>query len=216
VRNNGMKDIIEKNKFTGRKARSFSWESSGLLRRFADRFLVGDSLPRILRFLDLKGDEVILDAGAGAGYYSFAIAEKLTSGKVISVDLSPDMLDALKSRAQRKHLTHRVQTKPGDNANLPLSGGSVDGAVTILVWHDMTIPDAAEASSRELFRVLKPKGRVAVVEWNTEGGGHGFGGSNFSQPFGMKAMKKVLRQAGFVNARAEVLRRIVIGYAEKP
>lgn len=177
----------------------------------------GNPRPRIFEFLSIKGDEIILDAGAGSGFYSLAIAKKMASGKVISVDISREMLTSLEKQAKRGHLLDYIDIRLGDCAKLPIENNTVDKAITVLVWHDMNMPNSAEVASQELYRVLKPGGKVVAAEWISKSEGHGsVHHRGFGEPFGEKEMKQVLIQTGFVNEQAEVVRRLVIGYAEKP
>jgi ubiquinone/menaquinone biosynthesis C-methylase UbiE len=182
-----------------------------------DRFILGNPRPRIFELLDLKSDEVILDAGAGSGYYSLAIARKLVTGKVISVDVSKALLSSLERQAKRKHLLNYIDIRWGDCAKLPIEDSPIDKAITVLVWHDMDINGAAEEASRELFRVLKPHGKVVVVDLVSRSDRHGnYHGHGFNKQFTQKEMEQVLRQAGFINVQTEVTRRLVFGYANKP
>jgi ubiquinone/menaquinone biosynthesis C-methylase UbiE len=208
---------MKEHEFTGLKAHILAWVLSGWPRHLLDRFIFGNPRPRIFELLSIKGDEIILDAGAGSGFYSLAIAKKMASGKVISVDISREMLTSLEKQAKRGHLLDYIDIRLGDCAKLPIENNTVDKAITVLVWHDMNMPNSAEVASQELYRVLKPGGKVVAVEWISKGEGHGSGHHRgFGEPFGEKEIKQILNQTGFVNEQAEVVRRLVIGYAEKP
>ena len=59
---------MKEHEFTGAKASLLAWVLCGWPRYLLDRFVLGNPRPRIFKLLDLKSDEVILDAGAGSGY----------------------------------------------------------------------------------------------------------------------------------------------------
>jgi ubiquinone/menaquinone biosynthesis C-methylase UbiE len=208
---------MKEHELTGVQASLLAWILRGWPRYLLDRFVLGNPNPRIFELLDLKSDEVILDAGAGSGYYSLAIARKLVTGKVISVDVSNALLSNLERQAKRKHLLDYIDIRWGDCAKLPIEDNAIDKAITVLVWHDMDISDAAEEASRELLRVLKPLGKVVAVDLVTKSDRHGnYRRHGFNKSFGEKEMVQILHQASFVNVQAEVTRRLVIGYADKP
>ncbi|MCJ7435318.1 MAG: class I SAM-dependent methyltransferase [Anaerolineales bacterium] len=97
--------------WTGMKGKLMAGFLNSPLRTIIEVCLFG--LPRDA-FLDevsrnLRGDEVVLDVGAGSGYFSLAIAKKLKTGKVICFDLSDEMLQRLKDKAGQAGLENRIQ-----------------------------------------------------------------------------------------------------------
>ena len=56
--------------------------------------------------LDLKPDDVVADIGAGTGYFSFRMAEKVPEGKVYAVDIQPEMLDAIAFLKQENNISN--------------------------------------------------------------------------------------------------------------
>jgi ArsR family transcriptional regulator len=98
----------------------------------------------------------VADLGAGTG----ALAERLAPfvARVIAVDGSPEMLDALRERVGG---APAVDARPGELEALPIEDGSVDVAFMLLVLHFVVEPRAALAEAR---RVLRPGGRLVVVD----------------------------------------------------
>ncbi len=96
------------------------------------------------------------DLGCGTGLLSHAIAPYVH--RVHAVDASPDMLDAAKRRLEG---AANVQVHQGELESLPLHDGQLDVAMLSLVLH--YAPDPARALA-EVARVLKPGGRVMVVD----------------------------------------------------
>ena len=98
-------------KWTGIKGRIGGWYLSSPLRWLAENLVYGGCRSAFLNEVSriIRGDEVVLDIGAGSGYLSLAIAENLTTGKVICFDLSEEMLNRLKKRARKKGLMDKIQ-----------------------------------------------------------------------------------------------------------
>lgn len=112
-----------------------------------------------LRQLKLKPGELVLDVAAGTG--SFSLAAARAGGDVHATDFAPGMIDRLNQRIEMEALEN-VRAEVMDGQNLDLTDASYDVAASIVGV--IFFPDIAKGLS-ELRRVLKPKGRVAVVCW---------------------------------------------------
>lgn len=119
---------------------------------------------RAVAALDLEKDDVIADIGAGSGYYSFRIAPLVPEGKVISVDIQPEMLTFLRKRAEELEVTN-VEPHLGAIDNLRLPAGSLDAALMVDAYHEFSHPREMLAS---LMQGLKPGGRVFLLEFRGE------------------------------------------------
>jgi ubiquinone/menaquinone biosynthesis C-methylase UbiE len=109
----------------------------------------------------LTGDETVLDAGAGSGFLTLAVAERLDRGRVIAVELSPDMLARLEQRVEETGLADRVQPVQADAAATGLADASVDLIVSHALLHELFAADAAIA---EWARLLKPGGTLLLSD----------------------------------------------------
>jgi SAM-dependent methyltransferase len=100
----------------------------------------------------------VLDLGCGGGHVAYAVAPHVRS--VTALDLSQAMLDAVESEAARRGLTNLVTRRAAVEA-LPFADASFDRVLTRYSAHHWTDVSAA---LREAHRVLKPGGRLGVVD----------------------------------------------------
>jgi len=113
----------------------------------------------VLERLDLRGDEVVLDAGCGSGRVTALIAERVPRGRVIGVDASESMI-----AKARDTLADQVELHVGNLTELELAD-AVDVVFSNAVFHWVADHDTLFA---RLHRVLKPGGRL-VAQCGGEG-----------------------------------------------
>ena len=115
--------------------------------------------------LGLEPGMTVCDLGCGNGAWSLPIGETVgSSGRVLAVDIQPEMLDLLRDRAGKANV-HNIEPILGavDDPKLPVE--QVDLVLMVDVYHEFSHP---QSMLWEIRRALKPKGVVALLEFRKE------------------------------------------------
>ncbi len=116
----------------------------------------------IIRLLSLKNTDVVLDIASGTGEPALTIATIVKDGKVIMTDLSEEMLEIARENAEKRGIEN-IETCVCDVSELPFNDNTFDAISCRFGF--MFFPDMLLAA-KEMARVLKPGGKIAVSVWN--------------------------------------------------
>jgi len=116
---------------------------------------------RAIRELGVADDARIVDLCTGTGDFAIAAAAAHARAEIVGVDFAAAMLSIGMEKVRARALTHRIELVRGDAARIPLRDGWADAATIGFGIRNVARPEAALL---ELARVLKPGGRLAILE----------------------------------------------------
>lgn len=125
---------------------------------------------RLLDSLALQGEEKVLDAGCGRGLMTIGAAKRLKTGKATGVDvwdatvLSGNSSDAAKANAKLEGVGDKVRFETADIRKLVYPEKSFDAAMSALAIHNLGDSESRGKAVREMWRVLKPGGRLLILD----------------------------------------------------
>lgn len=117
----------------------------------------------ILRHLQLAAPMTVADIGAGTGYFALPLARAVR--QVYAVDLQPQMLAMLAEKLKAPGARTNIGLVEGEAAASGLPEHSCDRVLLANIWHEL--PDT-HAVLREMGRILKPDGRIAILDWRPD------------------------------------------------
>jgi len=152
------------------------------------RYLSEEELLAVVR---PAAGETLADLGSGTGFYTEPVAAR--AGRVYAVDVQ----EAMHGHYRGKGPADSVEFVTADVADLPLADGELDGAFTTMTYHEF----AGRGALGEVARVLRPGGRLVVVDWTARGPGEA--GPPTDERYDLAAAAGHLREAGFRVVAAE-------------
>jgi precorrin-6B methylase 2 len=114
--------------------------------------------------LQLKPTDIVADIGAGTGYFSFRMAALVPRGKVLAIDVQPEMIAILNHLKAVKHISN-VEAILGSEQSPNLLPASIDLALMVDVYHELAHP---QEMMQAIVTALKPGGRVVLLEYRGE------------------------------------------------
>lgn len=143
----------------------------------------------------LKDGQVVADFGAGTGHYSFAAARAVGStGKVYAVEVQKELLERLKKAAREEGLGN-IEVIWGDieeEQGVKLRDHIVDA---VLLSNVLFQVENKEGVVAEVSRLLKPKGRICIIDWD---GSYGNIGPSEDMVFSAQDARSLFENRGYV------------------
>jgi len=119
----------------------------------------------VLKSFGLKPGMTVLDVGTGAGFYLPYLSKMVSdSGKVYAIDISPEAVEYAKSKVSQLGLKN-VEVLLSQENQIPLPDNTVDFTYMAFVFHELEDP---VKFLKELERVSKPIGYLALIDWKKE------------------------------------------------
>jgi len=171
--------------------------TSMLVYSFIGKYRLRDHL---LRQRLWRGNEIVLDIGAGRGLMAIGAAQRAPMGKTIALDiwnakdLSGNRPEALEENAAIEAVDGRIQIVTGDARQLDMPDSSIDAVVSVFCFHNIQPAADRKKAFHEIARVLKPGGTAMIADFP-----------------GVERYVDFLRDAGLTVARAERCKLIALG-----
>ena len=120
---------------------------------------------KLMEALKIRPGDVVADVGAGSGYFTFRLADKVgAKGKVLAVDIQEEMLDLIRKKMKAAKATN-VEPVLGTIEDPKLPAEGVDLILLVDAYHEFDHPYEMGAA---MVKALKPGGRLVFVEYRLE------------------------------------------------
>ena len=153
---------------------------------------------KLFAALPIAKDSSILDAACGTGAYTLAMAPRCPHGIVYAFDLWEEEIDRLSQAAADANFINIIPSVISISVNLPLNNSSVDICLLATVLHDLVAEGTAYLTLREINRVLKSGGLLAVIEFKKRSGQPG---PPLKRRISPGELDELLRLCGFTPAQ---------------
>jgi len=152
----------------------------------------------ILQKFKVKAGDTVADVGCGIGYFSLPASTLVgPTGEIIALDISADMLAHLQEKVQSMGVANITIVKTSE-AQLATTDEAADVVLAFFILHEA--PDQ-QAFVAELDRILKPGGRLALIDWEKR---ETPAGPPVAHRVDKEMAVKLLQQAGFAVTELEV------------
>lgn len=117
-----------------------------------------------IKNLPITKNSVVADIGAGSGYYTFRIANRVPEGLVYAVEIQDSAIDYLKKRSEELGFDNVITVK-GSEQSPELPENTIDLAIMVDVYHELLYPHEV---LQAIKKSLKPDGKLLLIEYRAE------------------------------------------------
>lgn len=117
-----------------------------------------------IRKLPISAGSVVADVGAGSGFYTFRIAERVPKGQVYAVEIQDDAIAYLKQKSRARKLNN-VQVVKGSAMHPGLPENKIDLVIMVDVYHELEFP---KEYLDAIKKALKSDGKLLLLEYKAE------------------------------------------------
>jgi SAM-dependent methyltransferase len=118
----------------------------------------------LIESLPVEADSVVADIGSGTGYFSFPVARRVPQGRVLAVDIQPEMLDIIEHRKSKLGVTN-IEPVLGSIDDPALPDDGVDLIFIVDAYHEFSHPYEMGVAMRD---ALRPGGQLVLIEYRAE------------------------------------------------
>ena len=141
----------------------------------------------------LKSPRLLIEIGAGTGFFTLPFSEKMKTGKIYACDISRDMLAWMKSNFPETYAGAVIPTEM-EESTVPLPDSCADLVYMTNLHHELEEP---ERMMTETYRLLKSGGKIMIIDWNEK--------APFGPPPSIRVAKATIytqiKDAGYVDIR---------------
>ena len=131
---------------------------------FIQKYIVRDVRYKslLIEQADIHAGQKVLDLGCGTGTLAIMVKQRVPGAEVIGLDADPDMLKVARYKSTRENAP--VKFDVGMTYDLPYPNESFDRVLSSIMIHHLKTPDK-KRTAHEIFRVLKPGGRLHIIDF---------------------------------------------------
>jgi len=150
-----------------------------------------------LKVFGLEEDMIVADLGAGSGFYSIAVAKMVPKGKVYAIEVIPDFIKSLRNKIKDENLQN-IECILG---NVEKIGGTklkehiIDRIIASNIFFQI---EDKSLFLEELKRILKPHGRILLIDWSKEESSMG---KNLANAVSSQETRAMFEKKGFIHER---------------
>ncbi len=150
---------------------------------------------------DIEKPSVLIDIGAGTGFFALLFSKKMISGKVYACDISEELIGWMENNLPVDSKTIIIPVKM-EESSVPIADGTADLVYMINLHHELDDPVAI---IRESFRLLKNGGKLMIIDWKKEETPEG-------PPIDIRVAENVIEHQMFMCGFSDVKKHDILAY----